>query len=1391
MSSVSADGQYIAFESYASNLVQSDNNDSSDIFIYDRSKREMKRISVSVNKIEANGSSIAPSISADGRYVAFESYASNLVPDDNNNSRDIFVYDSWVDTVRRISVSSNGEEGDGYSESPHISPNGNYVQFYSMAANLIGAGEDFYGDYLVCNLQTNEITAISVLLIGDMEEYPLFPTTSIDGRFIVFTAYDNVFVFDVVEKISKQVDVSSSGELANGRSNMPSISSDGRYVAFESEADNLVGEDNNENVDVFIHDRVTGKTSRISMGQEGEEGKEYSAGPAMSANGEYIVFYSLNWKFVLGDRNGVDDVFLARNPLFEGGDDVPMLPTDLKQRNESDCMEIGVGKILNEGASESADSVFLSAKVEDSNGGRVSLEVEIKKMNDKGELLSIESATSNFVTSGESVSIDYVPSGGGLYSWKARTVNESGGKSDWADFGNNDEADADFISSNFSFVFMTDVHLGSNLAPIATATGNAWFESQSYPRFTDVLYSIENLNPRPEFILMGGDNVEYDNERWFLDFKSITGNFSKRTGIDIYVVPGNHDRYDSESTAWKPSDTNLSGGNDSLKKYFEVMGKSEGVTSLFMDNDSIMNATQSEEGGLNRYNYYFNYDGYQFIGLDSGEDTGVWDLSPESNGLSGPVMKSLKSVSESFSIPRIIFMHNPVWDDSASLTEFDNDDIFGGVVVPNGAISNNWVNFITFCDENDVQLVLSGHTHDSLVFDLLGNKKTLSDWAENENYPLYLRTQSAGKNDDHGYRIIDIKNGKAIPHESISNVTKYEKVFTDLDAKNELASKIYDGEDNEITAETKGRGVFTIPVSDRNIIYEDTESTTFEIINKNLSKSEYDLRLQKRVEGGEPSTQLGQVSLYVITNQKMCGLSNSICFAGAVGVLKSEQYVTLDFKGIDIEGNSMHKITIDWGNLQNFDINKVIFDMDGNSNTGYIKLLNRLVVDLNSPGELRVIDDLENVAGLVDGEIVEDIPYSMYIPESETVYIFRDTPEDIIKDFKTQVVGFYESTYDLSIDLSEDDNKKGVFVADDVSTNGQTIHQFSVNWEVLERRGDGVKMDFDENSDGIFEKTVFLDESLGIPKAELDAEKYTVNEGGEITFVSTSSDSDSNIALYEWDLDGDRAFEERGAALSAITHEYGDNYQGKVTLRVTDDEGLADASSADVVVTNVNPTVSISKFEITDTMDKFMFEASFIDPGWFDAHTALIDWGDGKVENLSVAEENVYPDATGKVRVTHKYGKLKNYVLKLTVMDDDGGRAVSETILDSPKQMKQVALSRLKAIQTDSKNIRKEIDKAIKSLEGSLGAKYWKDDFHLNLSYAAKYFNEEQKTKAVLSKIIDSKNKHTSFQGYGEIREISDSLSKSDEYLAKIAVYESGSQIARNIQSINNWIKNI
>lgn len=1112
----------------------------------------------------------------------------------------------------------------------------------------------------------------------------------------------------------------------------------------------------------------------------------------MSANGEYLAFSSPNWKFVSGDRNGTDDIFLARNPLFvkeEGATASPLSPSDMRQRSEYDGVEIGVGRIMNEGASKSADSVFLEAKVEDPNGSRVSLEVEIRKIDDTRKVLAVESVTSGFISSGEVASIDYVTSDGGLYSWKARTVDEVGRKSVWVDFGGNGETETDFISSNFSFVFMTDVHLGSNLAPIATATGNAWFESQSYPRFTDVLYSIENLNPRPDFILVGGDNVEYNNERWFLDFKSITGDFSKRTGIEIYVVPGNHDRYDSESTAWKPGDTNLSGGNDRLKKYFEVMGKSEGVASLFIDNDGLMNASQSEGGGLNRYNYYFNHEGYQFIGLDSGEDTGVWDLNPESSGLSGPVMNSLESVLESFDIPKIIFMHSPVWDDDTSRTEFDNDDILGGVVVPNGAISNNWVNFMTFCDESDVQLVLSGHTHDSLVFDLLGNKQTLSDWTENETHPLYLRTQSAGKNDDHGYRIIDVINGKAIPHESITNVTKYEKVFTDLDAKNELASKIYDGDGNEILAETSGYGIFATPVSDRSIIYENTESTTLEIINNTLSQSEYDLRLQKRVEGGEPDAQLGQVSLYLITNQKMCGLSNPICFAGTVSMLKSEQYVTLDFKGIDIEGNSTHRIAVDWGDLSSFDTNNVVFDMDSNSSTGYIKLLNRLTIDLNSPGELRVIDDSENVTGSVDGEIVENIPYSMYIPESETVYIFRDTPEDIIRDFKTQIIGSYESTYDLSIDLSEDDNKRGVFVADDVSTNGQTMHQFGVNWETLEQGGDGVKMDFDENSDGIFEKTVFLDESLGIPTAELDSEKYTANEGGEIAFISTSSDSDGNIALYEWDLDGDGVFEERGATLSAVTHAYGDDYQGKVTLRVVDDEELADTISADVVIANVNPVVSISKFEIADTMDKFMLEASFIDSGWLDVHTVLIDWGDGKVENVLVAEENIYPDANGKIIVTHKYSKLKNYVLKLTIMDDDGGAVTSETILDSPKQMKQAALLRLKTIQTDDKNVRKEINKAIESLENSLGAKYWEDDFHLNVSNIARFFNEEQKVKTSLSKVIDGKNKHSSFQGSQEIQEVLDDLSRADIYLAKIIAYESGKRMLNNYQSINNWMR--
>lgn len=266
--SVTADGRYVAFVSFASNLVPDDNNNDGDIFLYDRLKGETKRISVANDGTEANGLSIRPSISADGRYVAFMSFASNLVPNDNNGNSDIYIYDVQRDEIRRVSISSDGEGGNGFSAYPNISPDGNYVQFYSLAANLIGAGADFYGDYFVCDLRTGGITVVAALSVlgGEAKEYPLYSVTSTDGRYLAFASFDGIFVHGTSGDIYERVDVSSSGERANGISDKPSLSTDGRYVAFVSEANNLVSGDNNDDMDIFVHDRLTGKTSRISVG---------------------------------------------------------------------------------------------------------------------------------------------------------------------------------------------------------------------------------------------------------------------------------------------------------------------------------------------------------------------------------------------------------------------------------------------------------------------------------------------------------------------------------------------------------------------------------------------------------------------------------------------------------------------------------------------------------------------------------------------------------------------------------------------------------------------------------------------------------------------------------------------------------------------------------------------------------------------------------------------------------------------------------------------------------------------------------------------------------------------------------------------------------------------
>lgn len=300
---VSADGRYITFSSYADNLVAGDNNSCSDIFVHDRVLNTTKRISISNSGEESNGDSYGPSISSDGRYVAYTSYATNLVASDNNGYSDVFVYDCLMNITQRVSISNNGNEGNGDSYDPSISADGSYIAFSSSASNLVTDDTNGCNDVFVYNKISNTIKRISVSNTGeegngDSSE----PSISANGNFIAFTSYaDNlvnndingcsdVFVYNQTFNTIKRISISSKGAEGYGSSYGSSISADGNSIAFVSYADNLVTGDNNDRSDVFVYDLNSGTTERISVLNSGEEIQDYSYSPSISGDGRYVAF---------------------------------------------------------------------------------------------------------------------------------------------------------------------------------------------------------------------------------------------------------------------------------------------------------------------------------------------------------------------------------------------------------------------------------------------------------------------------------------------------------------------------------------------------------------------------------------------------------------------------------------------------------------------------------------------------------------------------------------------------------------------------------------------------------------------------------------------------------------------------------------------------------------------------------------------------------------------------------------------------------------------------------------------------------------------------------------------------------------------------------------------
>jgi TolB protein len=266
-----------------------------------------ERISVSSQGTAGDNDSVLAAVSADGRFVAFTSFADNLVPGDTNFTSDVFVVDRTGGGPQRVSVSNTGQQGENSSESPSISADGRFVAFMSSSDALVPGDGDGAADVFVRDRAAATTEGISVAPTpSGFGATSSSPAITPDGRFVAFDSWEpdlvpadtnnsfDVFVRDRTTGGLERVSVSSAGTEGNDWSLAPSISADGNVVAFHSFAGNLVAGDDNFDFDVYVRDRAAGTTVRASVRSDGTQGG-FSLGsqnPSISADGHVVAFES-------------------------------------------------------------------------------------------------------------------------------------------------------------------------------------------------------------------------------------------------------------------------------------------------------------------------------------------------------------------------------------------------------------------------------------------------------------------------------------------------------------------------------------------------------------------------------------------------------------------------------------------------------------------------------------------------------------------------------------------------------------------------------------------------------------------------------------------------------------------------------------------------------------------------------------------------------------------------------------------------------------------------------------------------------------------------------------------------------------------------------------------
>ena len=329
--SISANGQVVAFASQATNLVAGIHTRFSEIYVRTGSG-PVRLLSRAFGGEQPDGDSIAPAISADGRYVAFTSSSDNLVAGDDNAASDVFVADLATGALRRVSISSRGRQGTGASYNPSVSGDGRLISFTSAASNLVPRDRNRVPDVFVRDQLTHTTRRVSVSSRGHGQNASIAPPftqvsdLSADGHYIVFDSgasnlaagtsggHENVFRHSLVTGGTSLVSRSSRGREGDNDSFSPSTSADGQVTVFESFADNLAPA-SAPGANVFAREIPSNKTLTLDVAPDGRpRGPEIDSKllqrPAVSANGLVVAFSSAADNLVASDYNGAEDLFL-------------------------------------------------------------------------------------------------------------------------------------------------------------------------------------------------------------------------------------------------------------------------------------------------------------------------------------------------------------------------------------------------------------------------------------------------------------------------------------------------------------------------------------------------------------------------------------------------------------------------------------------------------------------------------------------------------------------------------------------------------------------------------------------------------------------------------------------------------------------------------------------------------------------------------------------------------------------------------------------------------------------------------------------------------------------------------------------------------------------------